>query len=234
MAGWERETRAFAGTAADRPPRWADFADPLDAIAARFAGPSRSGPTASRCPSRSGRALKVLGLGTDADRTALRKRYSRTGPALPSRPQRRRPHPRGGAAEGDRRVSAIEGRCGVCVRQVVGAIRGLSAPRLSSRLRSSSGISPSSTAQKPPTASWPARHRRPTASRAARRTIRASSAAPAVGQPQQPLPPVALAGARLDQPALVSSVSTRPSDCLVIASSASSSLTVRSGWRAMK
>ncbi|MBC7985400.1 MAG: molecular chaperone DnaJ, partial [Sphingomonadaceae bacterium] len=35
-AGWERETRAFAANGADRPPRWADFADPLDAISARF------------------------------------------------------------------------------------------------------------------------------------------------------------------------------------------------------
>ena len=34
--GWERETRAFAPPAARRPPRWADFVDPLDAIGARF------------------------------------------------------------------------------------------------------------------------------------------------------------------------------------------------------
>src|SRR5437762_3068964 len=33
-AGWERESRSFSST--DRGPRWADFTDPLDAIAARF------------------------------------------------------------------------------------------------------------------------------------------------------------------------------------------------------
>ncbi len=34
--GWERETRAFSHVGADRPPKWADFGDPLDAIGARF------------------------------------------------------------------------------------------------------------------------------------------------------------------------------------------------------
>ena len=33
--GWDRETRAFASNGADRPPRWADFSDPLDAISGR-------------------------------------------------------------------------------------------------------------------------------------------------------------------------------------------------------
>ena len=36
IAGWERSTRAFATAGADRGPAWSDFADPLDAIAARF------------------------------------------------------------------------------------------------------------------------------------------------------------------------------------------------------
>ncbi|MDV3459262.1 J domain-containing protein [Sphingomonas sp. HF-S4] len=80
LAGWERETRAFnASGGADRPPRWADFADPLDAIGARFR--DRMKDTAERKDGRplSGKdreALKVLDLAVDADRTALRKRYS--------------------------------------------------------------------------------------------------------------------------------------------------------------
>ena len=79
-AGWERETRAFsANGGADRPPRWADFADPLDAIGARFR--ERMQAEAARKDGRplSGddrKAMKVLGLNLDADRTALRARYS--------------------------------------------------------------------------------------------------------------------------------------------------------------
>ena len=76
-AGWERETRAFASNGADRPPRWADFHDPLDAIGARFrermAAERKDGKPLS-APDR--RALKVLGLDTDADRRGLRTRYS--------------------------------------------------------------------------------------------------------------------------------------------------------------
>lgn len=79
-AGWERETRAFTATGgADRPPKWADFADPLDAIGARF----RRAAAAER-PRADGRVLsegdrrnlKVLGLGVDADRRGLRTRYA--------------------------------------------------------------------------------------------------------------------------------------------------------------
>lgn len=76
MAGWERETRAFASAGGDGPPRWADFSDPIDAIGQRFgerASASRAGPAFSDAE-RS--ALKVLGLGTDVDRTGLRRRYS--------------------------------------------------------------------------------------------------------------------------------------------------------------
>ncbi|PKP89627.1 MAG: molecular chaperone DnaJ [Alphaproteobacteria bacterium HGW-Alphaproteobacteria-16] len=78
FAGWERETRAFNATGgADRPPRWADFNDPLDAIGARW----RDARPAERKDGRhlSGRdreALKTLALDIDADRTALRRRYS--------------------------------------------------------------------------------------------------------------------------------------------------------------
>ena len=82
MAGWESETRAFTGTgSADRPPKWADFADPLDAIGARFQrrkeeaqqGPRSDGRPLSEVDRRS---LKVLGLGTDVDRKGLRQRYA--------------------------------------------------------------------------------------------------------------------------------------------------------------
>ena len=77
FAGWERETRAFAANGADRPPRWADFADPLDAISGRF----RNAAPASRTDGRplSGenrRDLATLALTADADRRALRTRYA--------------------------------------------------------------------------------------------------------------------------------------------------------------
>ncbi|WP_374943134.1 J domain-containing protein [Sphingomonas sp.] len=75
-AGWERETRAFSGTG-DRGPRWADFADPLDAIAARLRQERGEGRADGKPLSAQDRtSLKVLGLEADADRTALRRRYS--------------------------------------------------------------------------------------------------------------------------------------------------------------
>lgn len=76
--GWERETRAFSPTAGiDQAPRWADFSDPLEAIAKR----ARARRPAERVDGRvvtpeERRALDVLGLPLDADRTALRTRYS--------------------------------------------------------------------------------------------------------------------------------------------------------------
>lgn len=79
FAGWERETRAFAANGADRPPRWADFSDPLDAIGARFRDRMASErPRADGKPLSSAdrSALGVLGLAPDADRKALRQRYS--------------------------------------------------------------------------------------------------------------------------------------------------------------
>ncbi len=80
-AGWERETRAFAHGGTDRGPAWADFADPLDAIGAKFrtgmGGGARSDRTDGRPLTSADRsALKVMGLAVDADRTMLRKRYS--------------------------------------------------------------------------------------------------------------------------------------------------------------
>ena len=78
-AGWERETRVYANGGADAPPKWADFADPLDAIGARFrrkpAGdqPRQDGRELSREDRKS---LGVLGLVIDTDRRTLRQRYA--------------------------------------------------------------------------------------------------------------------------------------------------------------
>ncbi|MEN2786237.1 J domain-containing protein [Sphingomonas qilianensis] len=78
FAGWERETRAFTGTGgADRPPKWADFTDPLDAIGARFQRKAEAARQDGRPLSEvDRRSLKVLGLGTDVDRRGLRSRYA--------------------------------------------------------------------------------------------------------------------------------------------------------------
>lgn len=78
-AGWERETRAFASSGADRPPKWSDFHDPLDAIGARFKekmAEARGRADGKPLSGDDRRALKVLGLAPDADRHALRTRYS--------------------------------------------------------------------------------------------------------------------------------------------------------------
>ncbi len=76
-AGWERETRAFASNGADRPPKWADFADPLDAIGARFQrGMERPRPDGQPLSEVDRKHLRVLGLAADADRKALRMRYA--------------------------------------------------------------------------------------------------------------------------------------------------------------
>lgn len=76
--GWERETRAFSPTAGiDQAPRWADFADPLEAISAR----ARMRQPAQRADGKpvtveERRALDVLGLSLNASRHDLRSRYS--------------------------------------------------------------------------------------------------------------------------------------------------------------
>jgi hypothetical protein len=75
LAGWERATRAFAHAGADPAPSWGDFADPLDAISARFhRGRQEASSRFSRAEQR---ALDVLGLGEDADLKAVRGRYSK-------------------------------------------------------------------------------------------------------------------------------------------------------------
>jgi hypothetical protein len=77
LAGWERETRAFARAGVDQPPRWADFNDPLDAISARFRRTMPQDRKDGRPLSGEDRRdLKTLGLDVDADRRALRSRYS--------------------------------------------------------------------------------------------------------------------------------------------------------------
>ena len=75
IAGWDRATRAFAGGGADPGPAWRDFLDPLDTIATRYR-PEARGERPQRFSAAEQGALKVLGLGDEADRLALRKRYS--------------------------------------------------------------------------------------------------------------------------------------------------------------
>ena len=77
-AGWDRETRAFASVGTNRSPRWADFTDPLDAIGARFRRSAAEGPREDgrELSAEDRRSLRVLGLGTDADRRSLRRRYA--------------------------------------------------------------------------------------------------------------------------------------------------------------
>ena len=76
--GWDRQTRAFspaAGIAAA--PRWADFDDPLDAISqrARARRPAQRADGKVLSPDER-RALELLDLPLDADRRALRMRYT--------------------------------------------------------------------------------------------------------------------------------------------------------------
>ena len=72
---WEPAIRAFSATAGATP-AWSDFADPLEAIAARFRNP-RAPTVQSRFSTPERRALAVLGLGEDCDRHGLRSRYSK-------------------------------------------------------------------------------------------------------------------------------------------------------------
>lgn len=74
--GWDRETRAFASAGTTPPPKWADFADPLDAIGARFKPRASERKDGRELSERDRKSLRVLGLGIDADRKALRQRYT--------------------------------------------------------------------------------------------------------------------------------------------------------------
>jgi hypothetical protein len=75
MAGWDRQTRAFAHAGADPAPSWSDFSDPLDAISARFRRSRQE--SESRFNRAEQRALSVLGLGEDADLKSVRASYSK-------------------------------------------------------------------------------------------------------------------------------------------------------------
>lgn len=79
-AGWETESRAFrAAGSADLPPRWADFRDPMDALGARFRqrmDEARREAADPRFTREEHRAMQLMGLPADADRAALRRRYS--------------------------------------------------------------------------------------------------------------------------------------------------------------
>ncbi len=82
-AGWRTESPSFRATAGiDDTPRWADFDDPLEAIAARANG-IRNRARREMDVAASGRinreeaaALETMGLGSDIDRAKLRRRYS--------------------------------------------------------------------------------------------------------------------------------------------------------------
>ena len=79
-AGWETESRAFrAAGSADLPPRWADFRDPIDALGARFRQRMDEARREAKNPGMSREehaAMQLLALPADADRAALRRRYS--------------------------------------------------------------------------------------------------------------------------------------------------------------
>ena len=86
LNGWENESRAFRPTAGvEGAPRWADFADPLDAIGAR-AREIKDGVRRAIDPEQrkdgvpvspeERRALETMGLAIDATRADLRARYA--------------------------------------------------------------------------------------------------------------------------------------------------------------
>lgn len=83
--GWRDSARVYSGMAGHNGPRWADFDDPLEAIAARAMGIRSERERQWRQEAearerglsvRDRMALEELGLGYDADRPALRRRYS--------------------------------------------------------------------------------------------------------------------------------------------------------------
>lgn len=77
FAGWASETRAFTNGGVDNPPRWRDFHDPLDAISARFrARMPEERSDGKRLSEEDRKAFTLLKLDINADRTALRRRYT--------------------------------------------------------------------------------------------------------------------------------------------------------------
>ncbi|MCT2400956.1 J domain-containing protein [Novosphingobium mangrovi (ex Huang et al. 2023)] len=83
LHGWEGQSRAFRPDAGvDGVPRWADFADPLEAISGRARAHVQRRradmkPENARFTPQERRALEVLGLEVDIDRKTLRMRYTR-------------------------------------------------------------------------------------------------------------------------------------------------------------
>ena len=81
-AGWRTESPSFRAGGGGDLPRWADFDDPLEAIAARAAGiKSRARREAEvaatgRFSREEAAALETMGLGAEIDRNKLRRRYS--------------------------------------------------------------------------------------------------------------------------------------------------------------
>jgi len=75
LADWDPPSRRYRATGADPMPAWNDFADPLDAIAARFRTADRGPP--QRFSPEERRALGVLGLGDDAELHQVRGSYSK-------------------------------------------------------------------------------------------------------------------------------------------------------------
>jgi hypothetical protein len=82
IAGWTAENRSFRPTAGvDEAPRWADYADPLDAIAKRAKARAAQMRPATWADGRlvsadEHRALEALGLQAGANRRELRSAYS--------------------------------------------------------------------------------------------------------------------------------------------------------------
>src|SRR3569623_610191 len=72
LAGWERPSWCFSAVGSNPPPAWSDFADPLDAISARFG--RRAEAKTSRFNREEQRAMSILGLGEAAERHADRQR----------------------------------------------------------------------------------------------------------------------------------------------------------------
>ena len=77
LNGWASQTRAFRPDAGiDEAPRWADFANPLEAINARARARKPQARADGHVLSGEERsALDTLGLGLDVDKAAVRKRY---------------------------------------------------------------------------------------------------------------------------------------------------------------
>jgi len=83
LHGWEAQNRAFRPDAGiDAAPPWGDFSDPLEAIGARVRAHVRRRredmrPENARFTPQERKAMEVLGLSGDADRKAMRTRYTR-------------------------------------------------------------------------------------------------------------------------------------------------------------